>query len=167
MVRRPLEALTVRRSDLAAGLGVVVFDGPQGPGFYKGGHDDTTGNTWVCVKAAKRCVVILANDVRAEAAFPRLVEFVLGDGRRQRSPVLDISAGGLSFALPDGAPAFEPGTRLDAVVHLGDRHIRGRLTVAHATAEFAAGIVCGARFDPGTEADAREFERVLQSVAQL
>lgn len=68
-----------RRPDLAAGLGVVVFDGPQGPGFYKGGHDDATGNTWVCVKAAKRCVVILANDVRAEAAFPRLVEFVLGE----------------------------------------------------------------------------------------
>ena len=95
------------------------------------------------------------------------VEFVLGDGSRRRSPVLDISAGGLSFALPDGAPALEPGSRLDAVVHLGDRHIRGRLTVAHATPEFAAGVVCGARFDPGTEADAREFQRVLQSVAQL
>ncbi|MFG6489374.1 serine hydrolase domain-containing protein [Roseateles sp. BYS78W] len=68
-----------RRPDLAAGLGVVVFDGPQGPGFYKGGHDDATGNTWVCVKAHKRCVVILANDVRAEAAFPRLVGFILGE----------------------------------------------------------------------------------------
>ena len=31
------------------------------------------------MKAGKRCVVILANDVRAEAAFPRLVEFVLGE----------------------------------------------------------------------------------------
>ncbi len=68
-----------RRADLAAGLGVIVFDGPQGPGFYKGGHDDSTGNTWVCVKASKRCVVVLANDVRAEAAFPRLVEFILGE----------------------------------------------------------------------------------------
>jgi CubicO group peptidase (beta-lactamase class C family) len=68
-----------RRTDLAAGLGVVVFDGPQGPGFYKGGHNDSTGNTWVCVKAGKRCVVILANDVRAERAFPRLVEFILGE----------------------------------------------------------------------------------------
>lgn len=68
-----------RRADLAAGLGVVVFDGPQGPGFYKGGHDDSTANTWVCVKAAKRCVVILSNDVRAERAFPRLVRFILGE----------------------------------------------------------------------------------------
>ncbi|WP_235068206.1 serine hydrolase [Asticcacaulis sp. YBE204] len=68
-----------RRKDLAAGLGVIVFEGPQGRGFYKGGHNDTTGNTWVCVDKSKRCVVILSNDVRAEKAFPRLVKFVLGD----------------------------------------------------------------------------------------
>ena len=68
-----------RHPDLAAGLGVIAFNGLQGPGFYKGGHDDITGNTWVCVKAGKRCVVILANDVRAEAAFPRLIEFILGE----------------------------------------------------------------------------------------
>lgn len=68
-----------RRKDLAAGLGVVVFDGPQGAGFYKGGHNDSTGNTWVCVQQRKRCVVILGNDVRAERAFPRLVAFVLGE----------------------------------------------------------------------------------------
>ena len=68
-----------RRADLAAGLGVVVFDGPQGPGFMKGGHNDTTGNSWVCVQRGKRCVVILANDVRAEPAFPQLVKFAIGE----------------------------------------------------------------------------------------
>lgn len=68
-----------RRADLAAGLGVVVFDGPQGHAFYKGGHDDAVGNTLVCVERGQRCVVILGNDVRAEAAFPALVRFVLGD----------------------------------------------------------------------------------------
>lgn len=68
-----------RRPDLAAGLGVIVFDGPQGPGFMKGGHNDSTGNTLVCIERGRRCVVILANDVRAEAAFPRLVAFVLGE----------------------------------------------------------------------------------------
>ena len=67
------------RSDLGAGLGVIVFDGPQGPGFMKGGHNDSTGNTLVCVESGRRCVVVLANDVRAEAAFPRLVAFVLGE----------------------------------------------------------------------------------------
>ncbi|MEO6364576.1 MAG: serine hydrolase domain-containing protein [Luteimonas sp.] len=67
------------RADLAAGLGVVVFNGPQGSGFQKGGHDDTTGNTMVCIQRGQRCVVLLANDVRAEAAFPRLVEFAIGE----------------------------------------------------------------------------------------
>jgi hypothetical protein len=68
-----------RRADLAAGLGVNVFSGPQGRGFEKGGHDDITGNTWVCVEARRRCVVFLSNDVRAEAAYARLVKFVLGE----------------------------------------------------------------------------------------
>jgi CubicO group peptidase (beta-lactamase class C family) len=71
--------LAQRRKDLAAGLGVVVFDGWQGRGFYKGGHNDTTANTWVCLERGKRCVVILSNDVRAEAAFPALVRQVLGE----------------------------------------------------------------------------------------
>jgi CubicO group peptidase (beta-lactamase class C family) len=64
---------------LAAGLGVIVFDGPQGRGFYKGGHNDSTGNTWVCIERTKDCVVVLANDVRAEPAFPRIVARLLGE----------------------------------------------------------------------------------------
>jgi hypothetical protein len=67
------------RPDLGAGLGVIVFNGPQGPAFFKGGHDDSTANTWVCVEKWHRCLVLLANDVRAEALFPALVGFVLGD----------------------------------------------------------------------------------------
>jgi CubicO group peptidase (beta-lactamase class C family) len=68
-----------QRKDLYAGLGVVVFDGPQGHGFYKGGHDGQTANTMVCIKASQRCVLILSNDVRAEAGFAELVGFILGD----------------------------------------------------------------------------------------
>lgn len=68
-----------QRKDLAAGLGVIVFDGPQGHGFFKGGHDGQTANTMVCVENHKRCVLILSNDVRSEAAFADLVKFVLGD----------------------------------------------------------------------------------------
>jgi CubicO group peptidase (beta-lactamase class C family) len=64
---------------LAAGLGVVSFEGPQGAGFYKGGHNDTTANTWVCVEAGQRCIVILSNDVRSEAMFPAVVKSVLGE----------------------------------------------------------------------------------------
>jgi CubicO group peptidase (beta-lactamase class C family) len=71
--------LNNQRKDLAAGLGVIVFDGPQGHGFYKGGHDGQTANTMVCVEARQRCVVILSNDVRSEAGFADLVRFILGD----------------------------------------------------------------------------------------
>ena len=68
-----------RRVDLAAGLGVIAFTGPQGRGFEKGGHNDTTGNSWICVEARRACVVLLSNDVRAEAAFPAIVRFILGE----------------------------------------------------------------------------------------
>jgi CubicO group peptidase (beta-lactamase class C family) len=64
---------------LAAGLGLILFDGPQGRGFFKGGHNDTTANFWVCLERSRRCVVILANDVRAERAFPALVDSILGE----------------------------------------------------------------------------------------
>lgn len=77
-VRKDLPA-DRQRKDLYAGLGVVVFDGPQGHGFFKGGHDEQTGNTLVCIEAHERCVLILANDVRAEAGFADLVRFILGD----------------------------------------------------------------------------------------
>lgn len=63
----------------AAALGVIAFAGAQGAGWYKGGHDDITANTLVCIERARRCVVILANDVRAERAFPRIVRAVLGE----------------------------------------------------------------------------------------
>jgi CubicO group peptidase (beta-lactamase class C family) len=68
-----------QRGDLYAGLGVVTFKGPQGAGFFKGGHDQQTANTMVCLKMKQRCVVILSNDVRSEAGFAELVRFVLGD----------------------------------------------------------------------------------------
>lgn len=64
---------------LAAGLGVVTFKGPRGPGFFKGGHNDWTANMWVCLERGRRCVVIMSNDVRAEPGFPEIVRTVLGE----------------------------------------------------------------------------------------
>jgi hypothetical protein len=64
---------------LGAGLGVIAFQGPQGAGFFKGGHNDSTANMWVCLEARKRCVVVLSNDVRAEPAFPAMVRSILGE----------------------------------------------------------------------------------------
>ncbi len=68
-----------QRKDLYAGPGVVSFDGPQGRGFFKGGHDGQTANTMVCMESGQRCVLILSNDVRSEAGFVELVKFILGD----------------------------------------------------------------------------------------
>lgn len=73
------DAPPAERPGAAAALGVIAFDGPQGPGWYKGGHDDVTANTLVCLQRKRRCVLILSNDVRAERAFPALVRAVLGE----------------------------------------------------------------------------------------
>ena len=64
---------------LAAGLGVVVFDGPQGHAFYKGGHNDITDNQMVCVERGQRCVVLLTNSGVGARIFPPLVKAALGE----------------------------------------------------------------------------------------
>ena len=76
---QPDMPLSEQRKDLASGLGVTVFDGPQGHGFFKGGHDGQTANTLICIESSQRCVLILSNDVRSEAGFVELVRFILGD----------------------------------------------------------------------------------------
>jgi len=63
---------------LAAGLGLVTFRDATGPAWFKGGHNDWTGNFVVCLERPRRCVVLLANDVRAERVYPELVRFILG-----------------------------------------------------------------------------------------
>jgi CubicO group peptidase (beta-lactamase class C family) len=73
------DAPASERPAAAAALGVIAFNGPQGAGWYKGGHDDITANTLVCVERKKRCVLILSNDVRIEPAFPALVRAALGE----------------------------------------------------------------------------------------
>jgi len=64
---------------LSAGLGLVTFEGPFGHAFFKGGHDETAGNQAICVERARRCVLYLSNDVRAESLYQRLTEATLGD----------------------------------------------------------------------------------------
>jgi CubicO group peptidase (beta-lactamase class C family) len=69
----------MKKIRLAAGLGVITFDGPFGRAFFKGGHNDTTGNQAICVEKSRRCVLFLSNDVRAESIYQRLTESTLGD----------------------------------------------------------------------------------------
>lgn len=68
-----------QRADVTATAGLIRFTGPQGTGFFRGGHNDSTGNTLVCLEKGQRCVLIMSNDVRAEAAFPMIVRAILGE----------------------------------------------------------------------------------------
>ena len=69
----------MRKIRLSAGIGMVTFEGPFGRAFFKGGHNDTTGNQAICVEKSRRCVLFLSNDVRAERIYQRLTESTLGD----------------------------------------------------------------------------------------
>ncbi len=66
---------------LSAATGVVSFDDVDGLTWFKGGHNDWTGNMVICQEARKRCVVILSNSVRAEKIYPAIARFILGDTR--------------------------------------------------------------------------------------
>lgn len=72
---------TTRNDDigLAAGLGLVTFMDASGPAWFKGGHNDNTGNIVICLEKKKLCLVLLSNDVRAERIYPELAQMVLGD----------------------------------------------------------------------------------------
>ena len=65
--------------DLSAGLGAESWQGLNGRSFAKGGHNDWTGNLVICQEGEQRCLVMLANSVRAEIIFPQIVELVLGE----------------------------------------------------------------------------------------
>lgn len=64
---------------LQAGIGMVVFQGPGGRAFYKGGHNDITDNHLACVEKNKRCVVVLTNSGVGQKIIPGVVKAALGD----------------------------------------------------------------------------------------
>ncbi len=66
---------------LSAGLGLVTYQDDAGLAWFKGGHNDWTGNMVVCQERRLRCIVLLSNSVRAERIYSRLVRFVLGETR--------------------------------------------------------------------------------------
>ncbi|HST23035.1 MAG TPA: serine hydrolase domain-containing protein, partial [Blastocatellia bacterium] len=79
-----LDATTERANlkiGLSAGLGSVLFKSPYGAAFFKGGHDDWTGNMVVCVESKKQCILLLSNSVRGEVIYPALIKSVFGDTR--------------------------------------------------------------------------------------
>jgi CubicO group peptidase (beta-lactamase class C family) len=64
---------------LSAGLGVVTFQDRSGAAWFKGGHDDWTANFVLCLERGQRCVILMSNDVRAEALYPELTRLALGE----------------------------------------------------------------------------------------
>ncbi len=68
----------LREIGLSAGLGLVSFQDSSGPAWFKGGHNETTGNLVLCLEHQKRCVVMLSNDVRAEQLYPDIANMILG-----------------------------------------------------------------------------------------
>lgn len=69
----------VKAASLTAGLGVVMFDGPQGAGFFKGGHNEKTDNLLVCLIAQQRCLILFANTAKGDLIFPQLTQMFLGE----------------------------------------------------------------------------------------
>lgn len=63
---------------LSAGLGLVTFQDSRGTMWFKGGHNEWTGNMVICVERRQRCLVLLSNDVRAERIYPSLTQAILG-----------------------------------------------------------------------------------------
>ncbi len=68
-----------REIGLSSGLGSVLFRGPYGAAFYKGGHNDWTDNMAVCVESKKQCILLMSNSARAENIYPSLVGSLFGD----------------------------------------------------------------------------------------
>ena len=64
---------------LESGLGLVTFKDTSGPAWFKGGHNPWTGNLVIGLEGKKQCLVMLANDVRAERIYEEVARAVLGE----------------------------------------------------------------------------------------
>jgi len=67
--------------NLAAGLGLVTFQDYSGPAWFKGGHNEWTGNMVVGLENGRKVAILLSNDVRAERIYPEMIQAMLGETR--------------------------------------------------------------------------------------
>jgi hypothetical protein len=103
---------------------------------------------------------------RLRHAHQACLELVAPDGTRWELDLLDIGSGGVCFGLKDGNPPMERGTEIaGVVVRVGGISITGSLSIAHATEEFAAGTICGARFRPAGPQDQAALDQIILSLA--
>lgn len=63
---------------LSAALGVMTYQSPQGPAWFKTGHDDGTNNLALCLQSKQTCILVMSNSSNAEGIYRYLVDAVLG-----------------------------------------------------------------------------------------
>ena len=103
---------------------------------------------------------------RLRHAAEASLEVTTPDGTSWKLDLLDIGSGGVCFGLQDGRPPMEPGMEFTrAVVRVSGTAIAGSLSIAHATEEFAAGTICGARFRPATPGDQEALDALIRTLA--
>ena len=93
------------------------------------------------------------------------VEFDFPAGKRWRLQIVDLSVAGLAFALDQGRPQMEGGSRLsDVQVHVGDTELCGDLVVLHVTRDADSRTVCGALFHPSSEDQQIRLKQIIEGV---
>lgn len=63
---------------LSYALGVAVYQSPQGPAWFKTGHDDGTNNLALCLEKSRDCVLIMSNSSNGESIYRYLIDATLG-----------------------------------------------------------------------------------------
>jgi hypothetical protein len=103
---------------------------------------------------------------RLRHAHQAFLELTAADGSIWQLDLLDIGSGGICFGLKDGQPAIDRGMAFDRVVlRVSGNTIVGAVAIAHATEEFAAGTICGARFEPETPEDQQALDALIRTLA--
>jgi CubicO group peptidase (beta-lactamase class C family) len=64
---------------LSYALGVALYQSPQGPAWFKEGHDDGTSNLALCLRQQRNCLLVMSNSSNAESIFPYLISSTLGE----------------------------------------------------------------------------------------
>ena len=114
-------------------------------------------STTTCRRRHRRHRIAPEAGARVELVFPQ------PNGAPMSLPLLDISAGGLSFAFDNGLEELDCGDSLSRVtLCIGDDcRIRGELMIMHVTVERG---VCGALFFPATDEELIKYRTVIAGI---
>ncbi|RDD83560.1 class A beta-lactamase-related serine hydrolase [Dyella tabacisoli] len=63
---------------LSYALGVAVYQSPQGPAWFKSGHEEGTNNLALCLQQSRNCVLIMSNSSNGESIYKYVIDAALG-----------------------------------------------------------------------------------------